>query len=218
MSIKEKLLQNPDVEAIIQPIQNQLADESIRRHDFLQWVDESVKAEFINGEVILHSPVKARHLNVTDLLSRSMSFYARLNQLGRVFVEKAMVHLTRNDYEPDIVFYRKEIADTFADDLMLFPAPDLVVEILSKRTAKRDRGIKFEDYAAHKVSEYWIIDPEKEFVELYYLSVNKNSYILAGKYQGEALIKSRAISGFMIPAEAIFDEQANTLALKALMG
>lgn len=218
MSIREKLLQRPDVEAIIQSIQSQLADESIRRHDFLQWVDESMKAEFINGEIILHSPVKARHLNVTDLLSTSMSFYARLNQLGRVFVEKAMVHLTRNDYEPDILFYRKEISDTFADDLMLFPAPDLVVEILSKRTAKRDRGIKFEDYAAHQISEYWIIDPEKEFVELYFLSVDKISYVLSGKYQGEAIIKSRAMKGFTIPAEAIFDEQANTLALKGLMG
>jgi Uma2 family endonuclease len=218
MSIREKLLQRPDVEAIIQSIQKQLADESIRRHDFLQWVDESVKAEFINGEVILHSPVKARHLNVTDLLSRIMSFHCSFNQLGRVFVEKAMVHLTRNDYEPDIIFYRKEISDTFADDLMLFPAPDLVVEILSKRTAKRDRGIKFEDYASHQIPEYWIIDPEKEFVELYFLSVDKTAYILSGKYQGEAIIKSRAMPGFMIPSEAIFDEQANTLALKELMG
>lgn len=86
MSIREKLLQRPDVEAIIQEIQNQLADESIRRHDFLQWVDESVKAEFINGEVILRSPVKARHLNFTDLLSRIMSFHCSFNQLGRVFV------------------------------------------------------------------------------------------------------------------------------------
>jgi Uma2 family endonuclease len=161
-----------------------LADESIRRHDFLQWVDENMEAEFINSEIILHTPAKARHLNVIDLLSRIMSFNCSFNQLGRIFIEKSMVYLTRNDYEPNIVFYRKEVADTFTNDTMLFPAPDLVIKILSKRTAKRDRGIKFEDYAVHKIPEYWIINPDKEVVELYFLSFDKTSYILLGKYQG----------------------------------
>ncbi len=40
-----------------------------------------------------------------------------------------------------------------------FPAPDLIVEVLSESTEANDRGIKFEDYAAHGVVEYWIVDP-----------------------------------------------------------
>jgi Uma2 family endonuclease len=164
MSIREKLLQCPDVKAIIDDIQKHLNDEYNRRNEFLQWVDESQKVEFINGKVIFHSPSEYRHLNVTDLLSRTMSFYSSFNQLGRVFVEKAMVHLTRNDYEPDIIFYRKEISDTFKDDTMLFPAPDLVVEILSKRTAKRDRGIKFEDYAFHRFPNIGLLTLKKNLL------------------------------------------------------
>ena len=42
---------------------------------------------------------------------------------------------------------------------MLFPAPDFAVEVLSPSTQKNNRGIKFDDYALHNVSEYWIIDP-----------------------------------------------------------
>lgn len=104
-----------------------------------------VKAEFINGEIVLHSPVKKRHFSVTDLLSSLLSFYVRINKLGRVATEKAMIALTRNDYEPDLVFFSKEKYDTFTDDQMLFPAPDFVVEILSKKTAARDRGLKKQD-------------------------------------------------------------------------
>ena len=37
---------------------------------------------------------------------------------------------------------------------MIFPARDFVVEILSKSTAKKDKGIKHQDYAAHEIREY----------------------------------------------------------------
>ena len=69
-----------------------------------------------------------------------------------------MITLTRNDYEPDICFFRKDKSDNFTEDQVLFPAPDLVIEVLSDSTEKRDRGVKFKDYQAHKIEEYWIID------------------------------------------------------------
>ena len=50
---------------------------------------------------------------------------------------------------------------------MQFPPPDLVVEVLSESTEKRDRGVKFEDFAAHGVGEYWMIDADKETLEQY---------------------------------------------------
>jgi hypothetical protein len=53
-----------------------------------------------------------------------------------------MIGLTRNDYEPDLVYFSKDKVDVFTDDQMIFPAPNFVVEILSKKTATRDEGIK----------------------------------------------------------------------------
>jgi len=81
-----------------------------------------------------------------------------------------MVELTRNDYEPDLCFWGKEKSAGFTDETMLHPAPDFVVEILSKKTAKTDRTTKFQDYADHGVPEYWIIDPRIKTVEQYWLS------------------------------------------------
>ena len=128
----EKILASPNAPQQIDTLYQAMQDEKKRRHDFREWLTPTIKAEFINGQVILHSPVKKRHFSVTDLLSSLLSFYVRVKKLGRVATEKALIALTRNDYEPDLVFFSTEKYDTFDDDQMLFPAPDFVVEILSK--------------------------------------------------------------------------------------
>ena len=159
------LLEAPDALLVIERAQAILADESSRRRAFREWLTDDVKAEFINGEVIMHSPVMRRHLAATQNLMVLLHAYVHKNALGEVDSEKAMVSLTRNDYEPDICYWNAKTAATFQDDQMEHPAPDLVVEVLSKSTTGRDRGIKFEDYAAHGVREYWIIDPVRKAVE-----------------------------------------------------
>ena len=98
---------------------------------------------------------------------------------------------------------------------MRFPAPDFIVEILSDSTAKTDRETKFDDYAAHGVKEYWIIDPDAEVVEQYLL--RDEEYLLIKKTDS-GILKSEAIAGFAIPVRAIFDEQDNLDALHALVG
>ena len=95
--------------------------------------------------------------------------YVYEKDLGFVGVEKILIQLTRNDYEPDVCFFNKQKTTNFKDQQKFFPAPDLIVEILSKSTAKRDRGIKFQDYEAHGVIEYWIIDPKNKTFEQYVL-------------------------------------------------
>ena len=69
-----------------------------------------------------------------------------------------MISLTRNDYEPDLVFFSKEKANKFTEEQIIFPTPDFVVEILSKSTAKIDKTVKKEDYGLHGIQEYWIVD------------------------------------------------------------
>lgn len=52
-------------------------------------------------------------------------------------------------------------------DQLYYPAPDFVVEVLSKSTEKNDRDIKFADYAAHGVAAYWLVDPLRQQIEQY---------------------------------------------------
>jgi Uma2 family endonuclease len=146
-----------------------------------------------------------------------LSIYASFKKLGLVGTEKVMITLTRNDYEPDIVFFSSEKAGAFTDEQVLFPAPDFIVEILSKKTAVTDRGIKKDDYAAHGVSEYWIIDPVKQRIEQYILATGSSTYFPAKVHQYGDVIESTVIPGFSIPVRAAFEEEANLEAMQALM-
>lgn len=198
---KEKILQAVQFKQILDELQEAWNDEQRRRHEFWAEVDESVKAEFILGEIIYHSPIYDRHWRCSTNLLTELLPFVKQNQLGRVAVEKVMIRLTRNDYEPDICFWHKERTLDFEPTQSANPAPDFIVEILSKSTKHRDYGIKKTDYALHGVEEYWIIDPINETVEQYLLQ--GITYELSQKLR-EGSLTSEVITGFTIEVKDIF--------------
>ena len=96
------LLDSPALPSIVARLQRTLHDETERRQMFRDDLDPSVKAEFINGEIIMHSPARARHTDCVGRILRLLSTHVQIRDLGRVAFEKALVGLTRNDYEPDV--------------------------------------------------------------------------------------------------------------------
>jgi len=192
----------------------QIEDERARRRRFYEEMTPEQKVEFIDGEVVLHSPARNRHLDTTKFILTLMNTHVDLHELGTVKAEKCLCVFPRNDYEPDIVFFGREKAATLAPDTLKFPVPDLTVEVLSESTEARDRGVKFEDYAAHGVGDYWIVDAENGTVEQYLL--NETGYELAQK-SATGQIVSRAIDGFTAPIAAFFDSRENLAALRQLM-
>ena len=200
--LREDLLAQPDAALILEELAQTLEAEKAKRREYYALVHEDAKAEFINGEIIYQSPVKRKHWLVSINLSSLLHTYVKKHQLGEIGVEKVMISLTRNDYEPDICFFRKEKAAAFKKDQMHFPAPDFVVEILSDSTEKNDREIKFQDYAAHGVQEYWIIDPGKQTVEQY---INeKQAFELRQKFVTSGILQSVVIEGFEAEISDLF--------------
>lgn len=210
-TLLEAMLESPDLPKQVRKLNDALSQEQARRKRFYEEMTESQKTEFINGEVIVHSPAKLRHIEVSDLLSRVLSTFVDVHKLGLVTHEKLLVSLTRNDYEPDVSFFSKEKAAAFTPEQMQFPAPDFIAEILSPSTERNDRRLKKRDYAAHGVSEYWIIDPDAHTIEQYVLEAG--DYRLAGAWSADERVVSTAISGFDVPARAIFERAANLAAL-----
>lgn len=212
----QQLLDSPRLPFIARKIDQVLTDEARRRREFYSQINEGDKAEFINGEAILHSPVKLRHNVAGKHLLVLLDAYVNRHDLGLIGYEKLMISLTRNDYEPDICFFAKERAASFLPDQMRFPAPDLVIEVLSASAVDIDRGVKFEDYAAHGVAEYWIVDPETETLEQYRLNESQEAYELVIKAM-TGQVRSFVVAGFEIPVPAIFDQAENQAALQALL-
>lgn len=198
-----KIKAEPNALLIIERVQRELEEEKKKRQEFYDLIHEDIKAEFINGEIVMHSPVMNIHSKISIRLSSLLHNYVHSNGLGQVGVEKVMINLTRNDYEPDIVFFSTEKAKEFEDEQLLFPPPDLIVEILSDSTKKRDRGIKFIDYAAHGVYEYWIVDPAKKILEQYVL--RNGEYTILGTHGIGSKFKAVIIKNFEIELKSIFE-------------
>ena len=198
------LLDQPTLPEVVEMLTQRLAEEKQRRLKFYEEITPDMKAEFINGEVIMHSPALAKHTEARMRVTYLMYSYAGSRQLGRVHDEKSLCTFPRNDYEPDVVFFGPEKAADILPNTPQFPPPDFACEVLSPSTEKRDRGVKFQDYEAHGVKEYWIVDPEAEILEQYVLNF-EGRYELRMK-SGTGQVTSTAAPGFSIPVRAIFDE------------
>ncbi len=210
----EEILESPELPDIHATISQRLAGERARRERFYEEITPEDKVEFINGEVVMHSPTLVRHLQVSRRLTRLLGEYVDRRGLGQVFVEKALIVTERNDFEPDIVFYGKEKSRALGLDQMKLPPPDFVVEILSHSTERRDRGVKLQAYAYSGMGEYWIIDPVNETVEIHLLA--DRVYRRVGIFGG-GMIRSEVVSGFEIPGRALFDDDECRAALDRIL-
>jgi Uma2 family endonuclease len=212
--IQKGVLAMPHAFVVLQRLQDALEKEKQLRKHFYEIIEENRKMEFINGEIIFHSPVKLKHNEANGNVYKLLDTFCIENDLGLVGIEKLLISLTRNDYEPDVCFWKQSRAKDFTEDQMQFPAPDLVVEVLSKSTANNDRTIKYEDYEAHGVKEYWIIDPTKQTIEQFVLSHKKYELVFKGK---DGILESVAVKNFKIPVKAIFDKRLTNKVLTELL-
>lgn len=214
--LAEPIVRSNNFKEILDEMQGIWEQEQQRRQEFYEKITPSDKWEFINGEIVVHSPAKKRHLDATKNLFTLLNPYVTRKHLGTAYQEKAMIVTSRNDYEPDIVFFNALISEQLKDDQWQFPIPDFVVEVLSRKTAANDKGIKLKDYESHGVKEYWIIAPKQQTVEQRTLNENGKFDLLAKKTI-EDRITSQVVPGFSIPVEAIFDEQLNLEVLLELL-
>jgi len=93
--------------------------------------------------------------------------------------EEAQVYFSEKDKPiPDVsVVCNPEILKPTG----IFGAPNLVVEILSRSTSKRDRGYKFNLYEKYGVKEYWIIDIKNRILAVFLLN-DEGKYKLCNEY------------------------------------
>lgn len=208
------LRHSPQLIEAVDLLQQQIRSERELRSKFYEEMTPEQKIEFIDGEVVLHFPARNRHLDVTKNVLMLLSAHVQVHSLGDVKSEKCLCVFPRNDYEPDIVFFGKSKAAALTPDTMKFPVPDLIVEVLSESTESRDRGVKFEDFQAHGVGEYWIVDADRAVVEQYVLRGTAFDLVLKS---GTGEIHSEVLPDFVVSARAFFSAEENLAALRSLL-
>ena len=169
--------------------------------DYLS-MDDDERYELIDGELIVLPSPSAAHQLTSIALSSAMHIFERANELGMVLHAPYDVILSDTDVvQPDILFVSNERA-RIRTPANMRGAPDLVVEILSPLSARRDWRDKFELYSKHGVKEYWIVDPSNRVVWLALL--RGGALEIAGTYGVGDTVSSSVLAGFSVKVDDIF--------------
>ena len=125
------LIQSPKLKEHFIKFKNYIKKEQQNRKDFYDLVTEDMNAEFINSEVVIHSPVTDEHESTFFGLATLLHIYTTINKLGRITQEKLTLAYSRNNYEPDICFFSVAQPNKIKERQKLYPAPNFIAEIIS---------------------------------------------------------------------------------------
>ncbi len=187
----------PNDETIYEEGQQAHPGRRMTEEEFVAWVHEKTRAEWVDGEVIIMSPVSDRHADFNRWLTAILSLWLEEHDLGCLRAD-VMVRLPKPKSRrvPDIYFFSKERASLQLANHFDGP-PDAIFEIVSPDSTARDYRDKLKSYEASGVKEYWIIDPLLDRMEA--------NELVKGHYRSleikDGAIRSKAIKGFFLRPE-----------------
>lgn len=141
------------------PASGEIIATDVSFEDFLTQFDGQ-SVEWVNGVVIAMSPVSQHHNDLTVFLITLFDFFLPLSSGGRIFHEP-MVMRPKPDLPgrtPDVMIVLPGNFEIIRENQLDGPA-DLVIEVVSPESHRRDRFEKFAEYEQGGVREYWILDP-----------------------------------------------------------
>ena len=136
--------------------------------DFLLFPDDGKRHELIDGEHYVTPSPNVRHQSISGSLYLLIGNWLEEHRIGRVFYAPLDVIMSNFDVvEPDLLYMSNERAADIATGQHVRGAPNLIIEIGSRGTRKRDETIKRRLYEDKGVTEYWFVDPELDVVRVY---------------------------------------------------
>ncbi len=168
--------------------------------EFLDLPETNKIVELINGEIIVAPSPVDRHQMISGSLYSVLK--PQFNK-GTWRYAPADVYLDEvNVVQPDLFWISPENTTCqLVDGKYWHGAPDLAIEILSPGTTRQDRDTKYRLYERHGVREYWIVEAEELYIEVYRLDQGK--FERQGVYGlGEQFV-SAALNGLALQVDAL---------------
>ncbi len=168
---------------------------------FVEWATEKVRAEWIDGRVILMSPVTVEHDDLMSFISSVLRGIVEAEDWGTVHASEVLVRLAsqRAQRLPDLKLVAKA-RQSMIQNAVIDGPPDAIFEIVSKDSIARDYRDKYNQYEAAGVREYWIIDPLSKKVELHALHGKKYKPVT----ETDGWLRSVVLPKFALQPERIF--------------
>lgn len=188
---------------------NTTSPPSMTYEEFLEWGD-GIRAEWVDGEVIVMSPTSVAHQRVLSFLAALLQHFVEANELGLILVAPFQMRLRArpSGREPDLIFIARERLDKLQNAYLDGPA-DLAIEIISPDSRARDRGDKYYEYEQAGVREYWLIDPVRKQAEFYRLGSDGVFSAVTTGVGG--LYHSNVIEGLWLKVDWLWQDPLPTL-------
>ncbi|HVR95594.1 MAG TPA: Uma2 family endonuclease [Thermoanaerobaculia bacterium] len=173
--------------------------------DYLLIPEDGKRHEIIDGEHFVAPAPTLRHQRVVFELGRRLGNFVVRRKLGQVYSSPVDVLLSRTDVlQPDVLYISRERLGIATENNLNGP-PDLVVEVLSDSTRRRDEVLKLHRYSELGVPEYWILDPVRRIAKLY--RQGENGLRLVAELSAEAgdVLTTPLLSGLKIPLRTLFE-------------
>jgi Uma2 family endonuclease len=183
------------------------SDVKLTYDDFLQFPDDGKRHELIDGEHYVTPSPNTKHQQVSGNLHWLIRSYLETHPVGKVFYAPFDVLFSQFDVvEPDLLFVSSARLSEVVTLKHVISAPDLIVEIGSPRTRRRDETIKRRLYERSGVKEYWIVDPDVDVVRVYRPGEGSYTRPLELSLEAGDTLTTPLLPGLELPLGQIFKD------------
>ena len=160
-----------------------------------EFPESNLPTELWDGEIIMAAAPRPIHQRIVAHTWRLLDDHVRSQTLGEVLISPVdVVFGGSKAVQPDVVFVPTSKAAIIQSCIR--GVPDLLVEVISEGTWRRDRVDKKALYEQFGVAEYWIIDPDSRLIEVFALA--KGSYRLHARGIGAEKVGSKLLPGLTV--------------------
>lgn len=139
----------------------------ITARDYQEMPEGPPHFQLVEGKLFMTPSPEFYHQSVAGNIYHLLRCHLREHPLGKVAIAPSDVQFDFvNVHQPDVYFVSNARLKIISKQGPV-GAPDLVVEVLSKSTARLDKGPKLRVYARSGVKELWLVDKERKEVVVY---------------------------------------------------
>jgi Uma2 family endonuclease len=176
--------------------------------DFLLFPEDGKRHELIDGEHYVTPSPNLRHQRISGRLYLLIGNWLEAHPIGRLYYAPLDVLFSNHDIvEPDLLYVSNARAESaLANGKHVTGAPDLVIEIGSPSTRRRDETIKRRLYERFGVVEYWIVDPDIDTIRVYRATDGRFGRAVELSAEAGDVLTTPLFDGLDVPVARVFAE------------
>jgi Uma2 family endonuclease len=175
--------------------------------DYVQFPEDGKRHELIDGEHVVTPTPNRKHQAVSANLLGWIWSHLQRHPVGRVFSAPFDVILSDFDVvEPDLLYISRQRLSEIETSPWVRGAPNLVVEIGSPATRKRDATVKRRLYEHFGVEEFWLVDPELDTIDVYRSVEGRYERTAQLALEQSDVLTTPLLAGLELPLVKIFED------------